>query len=984
VADINLTKTGLPFLLSGNGTLTVHATVPALNQQLTPSDTDLLSADFCGAGDQTFTFGAADTIKLGIKAQSKNHLYALWPTSSTDRLQILDAHGLSDFFTKHPDQMLLVLDLEASASANVSGSFQYTVLTASATLDAGGNVSYVYLRPYLQSTTVDTMIPDFFANLCLPAQVTTSLPVGQVIAFEYGGYLKFGAGLSVGYEMKGSPSFEIGQLQLSEHYDLSVIGKLGVNAQIAGNFQVEVRSSDGGHAPGTNWARVIVTKTRSSAFQIAADVNVDASSDLQGLPDTGDEFLEALLGLRAKNWVNMLARVRELSDINALQTELDNLAKQYITEYVSKAFDALSTTEFATLLEDVQKVVDSYQNLGNEAVSLFDRYFNKLDVLTAQLNKLAALTSWDQLVGENDGELWTVLRQLTGGDPLGWILGQIQIKDASGNPITIPSLKQLQTLVQNTLDLIQKDAHAEIRKVIDLAKASFGLDGFINDLSQVDSIPKLKALADQKLGAFIERLLGKAIDQLKNSEIGQALDQIHKTLVAINTFEGKVYAKFQDAMHQSFSFQLHAEYNRASENDALIDLEINLDSDVGRKLMQAASCGDFQDVLASYQPDLVQLNSGTLTHKVTKDTSFTVNVLGWHGGWHYQGLDRVIVQTDQQIVAEKNGGITVYSTLDLTDEHTRQTTTSKVQTNFLLRFLGESHRILKFDPDNQQYLIDAITGMAASYDLSFSDTKTPKSRLAYYLSVANEFGLAAEGATVDNLVLLLPTTKPAVDDFGPMTVAYDVRYTDDALRRLFGSKPDESTIRQIARSVVLASYVKHPEFVNLGWCYWTQGIYNSWKDGQAAFTNHLSAVEFHPIDPSPFAQPEPASAVLQPSELHVLSTLFFIEDDLVAGLQSLDSLMNQGEISPHDFEAALRRIGSALQELSNFSEGVNTIFAIFDQLVTSQTSSPDARLSSLTITSQVGTQQVTKVFLTMPPSQSTPGLHLVPPKPMAA
>jgi hypothetical protein len=243
MADINLTKTGLPFSLSGNGTLTVHASVPALDQKLTLSDTDLLSADFGAVGDESFTFGAADTIKLGIKAESKNHLYALWPTSSTDRLQILDAHGLSDFFTKYPDQLLLVLDLDASASANVTGSFQYSVLSASATLDAGGNVRYIHLHPYVQSTTVDKMIPDFFANLRLPAQVTSSLPEGEVIAFEYGGYLKFGAGLSVGYELKGSPSFEIGQLQLSEHYDLSVIGKLGVTRKLQAIFWLRTRCS---------------------------------------------------------------------------------------------------------------------------------------------------------------------------------------------------------------------------------------------------------------------------------------------------------------------------------------------------------------------------------------------------------------------------------------------------------------------------------------------------------------------------------------------------------------------------------------------------------------------------------------------------------------------------------------------------------------------------------------------------------------------
>jgi hypothetical protein len=978
--DIKLTRSGLPFLLSGNGTLTIHAGVLHLDQPLTPSDADLLKVDFGATGDQPFTFGAADTIKLGIKAEAKNRLYALWPTSSMERRQIMDEHGLSDFFATHPDQLLLVLDLSAAAAANVAGSFQYSVLTASTTLDAGGDVGYTYLRPYLASTPVEKMVLDFFARLRLPAQITSGLPSGEVIAFEYGGYLKFGAGLSVGYELKGSPSFEIGQIQLSEHYDLSVIGKLGVNAQIAGNFLVEVRSADT-HASGSNWVRVIVRKSRSSAFQVAADINAGAASDLQGLPGTGNEFLEALLGLRAKNWLNMLVRVRELSDLTAVRSELDDLAKRYLDEWIGKGLEELSSSEFAKLLETAQKVVDSYNNLGNSAVTLFDRYFNQLDVLVAQLNKLAALASWNQLAGESEGELWNVLRQLTGGDPLGWILGQTQIKDANGNAITVPSLARLKTGVQNALDLIQKGAHEEIRKVIGLAKSSFGLDGFIQELSKVDSISKLKALADQKLGAFVERLIGKAIDQIKNTESGQVLDEIHKTLAKISDFEQSVYSKFEDAVHQSFLFQLHAEYNRASENDALIDLEINLDSDTGKKLMQAASCGNFQDALASYRPDLVQLNAGILTHTVTQDTSFTVNVLKWHGGWHYQGLDRVIVNTEQQIVAENNGGITVYSVIDLTDTHIRQSTANIVQTNFLLRFLGESHRILKFDAKNQQYLIDAITGTAATYDLTFSDKKTPKSRLAYFLSVANDFGLAAEGATVDQLVPMLPPAKPGVDDFGPMTAAYEVRYTDDGLRRLFGSRLDETTVRQIARSVVLANYLKKPELVNLGWCYWTQGIYNSWKAGQAAFTNHTSPVEFPTIDRSPFSQPAPESVVLQPFQLQTLSTLFFIEDDFVAGLQALDSLMNKGEISAHDFESALSRIGSALNRLANFSEGVNTIFAIFDQLVGLQTSAPAARISSLTLASQVGTQTVTKVFLSAPP-EPRGTLHLVPPKPV--
>jgi hypothetical protein len=133
---------------------------------------------------------------------------------------------------------------------------------------------------------------------------------------------------------------------------------------------------------------------------------------------------------------------------------------------------------------------------------------------------------------------------------------------------------------------------------------------------------------------------------------------------------------------------------------------------------------------------------------------------------------------------------------------------------------------------------------------------------------------------------------------------------------------DESAVRRIARTVVLANYIGHDSLEKIGWCYWTQGIYNSWKQGQAAFTNHVTAVQFSHIDPSPFAQAAaPSPVVLQPFQLQILSTLFYIEDDFVAGLTALDSLIHQGELSPRSFENALGSIGSALSNLENFGQG---------------------------------------------------------------
>src|SRR5262249_39784776 len=146
--------------------------------------------------------------------------------------------------------------------------------------------------------------------------------------------------------------------------------------------------------------------------------------------------------------------------------------------------------------------------------------------------------------------------------------------------------------------------------------------------------------------------IGQGIAKLSDSKLGQIIQQLPQVLDKAKSFENTVYAKFKEAAKQSFSFQLHAEYSRASERDALIDVLINMASDEGKALMKAAGQGDFAAVLAGYRPELVKINSGVLTHKVTKQSAFNVNVVGWHRGWHYQGMDRVIVAAEQQIKAE--------------------------------------------------------------------------------------------------------------------------------------------------------------------------------------------------------------------------------------------------------------------------------------------------------------------------------------------
>jgi hypothetical protein len=172
-------------------------------------------------------------------------------------------------------------------------------------------------------------------------------------------------------------------------------------------------------------------------------------------------------------------------------------------------------------------------------------------------------------------------------------------------------------------------------------------------------------MAERRLVGFVERLIGKAIANLGNTELGKVVTRFHETLDTVKKFETTLYDKIKAALDQSFQFQLHAEYSRATEQTALLDFEIDLRTDAGKRLMKAAGHGNFAEVLNSYDGGAVKLHEGVLTHKVTKQSKFNVNIVGWHLGWNYQGLDRVITQSEQRINADAGGQLTIITTFDL-------------------------------------------------------------------------------------------------------------------------------------------------------------------------------------------------------------------------------------------------------------------------------------------------------------------------------
>ena len=150
-------------------------------------------------------------------------------------------------------------------------------------------------------------------------------------------------------------------------------------------------------------------------------------------------------------------------------------------------------------------------------MALFDKYFDPVqktvDARLAQaLRKIEQATTWQglkaQVQVDAGGILWSALQQLTDGDPFGWMAGAQAPQ----------SLEELRARAKKGLDLIESQAHEQLRRLIALAKTEFPLDRFLTQLDDVTDFDKLQAKANETLTAFVERVMGKAIGAVASWE----------------------------------------------------------------------------------------------------------------------------------------------------------------------------------------------------------------------------------------------------------------------------------------------------------------------------------------------------------------------------------------------------------------------------------------------------------------------------------
>lgn len=890
------------------------------------------------------------TCKVNFQGQAQSGIELLWPGDQND---FTKQHAIP---AVPQGKVGAHLSLSASAGGNVAGtmpvgpaaSFQFGI-------KAGAGVGYDRYCVYNDQTTAGDLLTDLVTGLRLPqgCDAVSRIPLpGEVLCLDYNGFLDLSAALNWGYQLTGSHDIDFNNLSAAVNYALRLKAGVNVGYNLGGQFSLESRA---GHAP--NWARVTVRKQRNTEFDFAASFNADASINLTGMPSSADDFLKALLGADATTALNLFEKIKGYTNLSQVEQEAGNLLngslQNLANKWLGKALDQSTVAEF---LAAAGKVASDYENADQTVVNavshLYQDYLGAgtLDTLKGALQKIAGLSSRDGLTNLSDADSWQVINTLVGGD-LFQLLQQNSV------------FAQITGTAQKGLDFLNGSWQTGLKDVIDELQSAFPLDKVFGQVAQYASKDKLLTLADQKLQGVVEKLLGTAWSKINSSNVGKLAGQLNDVLTKVENFKNTWYQRIVQAANQSFGLQANYTYTRATADDALIDVDIDLSAQNGPALFDAAAHGRFKQVFAVPNSSALQVYQGALTHQLTRSLQLQINVLGWE----FTSFQQVVSNTEIAIQTGPSGQIQVFTTEASIEQRQqkvgRDKSTETVQSNFLLKFVGEA--TLPTSSPDLPYLIGSIDSMGAEYDLSYSDDKTSPYEMLNYLQLAESVGLVS---SANDFLNRLNTEFP--QGLGKVTAQYVVTFDSDGIRDAFTAAPGTAsdiahTVTQnlIRAQVVHRSLLDKPALIVLAAL--DPGVRQTYQtEGYTALEHAYLTVDVPP------ALGGGQENLDQSLNLFVISVLD-MEYGFAKSFAALDNLVAAAKRGTPIPVNTLQKLATQFVEsVANIADygRINTMFAVFDALVQAGGNGKNYRESSMILTIQAGDaqQKITKYLSSAP------------------
>lgn len=878
---------------------------------------------------QKFQFGGKTGMKLGISASVGDQIHLIWPDQEGDDAKILKDYELTEFLTE--DNLYVRLLLHASADVSADTAVPVGALRTTFGITSGGNVAYERLKLYNADLSAKAILSDLFAGVRLPQQIDSAaeLPdAGELLVTRFGGYLQLRSGLSWGYQLAGSESLDVNQLKLNLDYALRTMASVSVGYKLAGDFSIEARrgAKDG-------WVRFVVRKSRDSQFNFAADFNLDTSHNLQGLPQSADEFLVRLIGADAQTILDQFHKAQQFDSLDKLEAALTPMAKSFVHEWAQTLIGkALTTQTFTEFFSAAKQVADVYENLDERILSLYHNYLNRIPALQKALALVAGAT--------NPAALAAVLAADNGqsGDDTSLSTLDLVMVLWSSNiqPLLMDNQEFLKfsKLAGQAQSFVNDGPTKPVREFIAKLNESLPLDSLFGQLEKIKTADDLKNLADTKLQDLAARLLGKTFDELKKGKLDQTLKSLQQNLKRIDDFKNNWYAKVTEAVNQKFTFDLNFAYTRAAQNSQLLDIEFDLNTDEGRAQARQAAAGNFDDALANVSASYLKINKGVFTHELTISAHLRINVMGWG----YDSLTQLASNAERTIEPTAGGLLNVFATEASIKERVEKGGKFKktVESNFLLRVLGDS-----FQPDGQaaptdqqtrDFLIQTLRSMTVQYDLLESDEQTTPAELSQYLDMAVFLGLLTETSRSVYAADLAKQFPPPTG-LGKVVVRYLVRYDEQMLKEAFKTIPSsdlKKLAQQTMRQVIGAKFtgMRQTDWqAPLGFAYLSDQVHDLYEHGFTVLRDSNITVTL----PGWFTKGAEKKTSLTLDDKQRLITLCNLEKSYVDRLIELNDTLHQIPIKQKDLEKAARRFVEKSDDVNGWRG--NAFFAIFDKLV---------------------------------------------------
>ncbi len=949
--------------LSGDGRLVLQSdadiwmTLIATGGRFLPNIDQVADLKFDFNHDHQFRFGLAEGMKLSAGAQAIHQVHLIWPDQEDF---VLKAHGLGEFLTE--DKLYLRLLINARGDFGAEGKIPIGSLSSTFGIGAGGNVAYERLKAYDSESTAKQILDDLFAGVRLPQQITSvdDLPApGEVLITRFGGYLNLRSGMNWGYRLTGSQSFEFNQLNLDLDYALRVMASISVGYRIAGDFGIEVRrgSNDG-------WVRFVVRKNRDSQFNLITDFDLDLTEDLKGLPESADEFLIRLIGADAQTVLGYFAQARKYSSLDELEKKLTPLLKGFVHDWSQNLIGkALTDSTLGEFLAAARKAGLIYNDLDNRIPDLYQAYLDKLPQLKKVLRLLATVANPAELIAtladageETSLDAWEIIMIVWGTNVYPLLLQNDEFNRFSA-------------LIKRIQSFIEDEATKPVRDFIARLKEAFPLDSLFWQLSRIKTPQELKQITDQKLLDLAGRLIGKAFNEIRQSELNDAIKTLQAGLDRIGLFRQTWHDKLKGAVRQNFTFDLHYALMRAALNERLLDIELDLNTPEGRSLVQPVAAGDFEEALLKYNSRYVRVNTGVFTHRLTESAHLLINVKGWG----YDSLKQLTQRVEHAIESTSGGLLHVYATDTSIKQRIEKGLKFKemIESNFLFRSIGETFQPdglpqASIDPKTKDYLIETLKGIAVQYDLLEADDQTTPDELTRYLDFAQFLGLLnsrSRAAFVNDLARQFQT------GLGRVKVTYVVRYNDRALLAAFkgtSGKDLRKLARQTMRQIISAKYtgMKRANWLaRIGFAYLTPSLHEIFDHEGFTGLGKIKSVTL----PGWFTGGAPVQVGLSNTDIQLLTTLCHIENRYADRLVRLDKILDQAwslnrPIPQDELKDAAHKFVEMADDLDNWRE--NAFFAIFDKLVLEAAGGRATRKSAMVVEIQPpGKNKVTKVLM---------------------